>query len=479
MAVTTPHAVEGELEQLLAQTRLIVGDVDLAPGDLFTASVQGIQALPAGVQAQVSWSVRRVDDTPLPAPDVDAPGGLAGAQVELRIRPEIAERRAPAASPAARVVRAQVTLSAQPDPQQPPISATRDLDREVAVHPLAVPSVLALFRNPGFLPNTPKEGCGLVVVPTSSPLASVTAVRTALNELQAAVDRLSPFPAFATLRQRLPSFKQALTQHDADNVKLRRSDALVNLNEITLIQNGPLTNDIEAEDELSSLMLLGPAGRTARCYVRRNLDPAAGELVVAAGNEAIVLIGNLHSRTPASVPGGRVRVPTAPSGSRTFGDELSSLRLVPPRFRCRLRGVATLTIDHPQAGGPKTAEVNVGLAFGEDRRTVVLEDFPPIVLPEGEITQVREAQGSFDPATGTMSLPTTLEFAVGGFVGSPTITFGLTTATASRGIFTETGSPLDRATGEIVLVGVGTFDGGALGGHHASLVIDGSIDPIP
>jgi hypothetical protein len=176
-----------------------------------------------------------------------------------------------------------------------------------------------------------------------------------------------------------------------------------------------------------------------------------------------------------------VRVTVEPRGSRTFDDELSSLRLEPPQFRTRLRGTATLTIDHPKAGAPKVGDVDVGLAFSEDRRTVVVEDFTPIVASDGTtITQIGGGQGTFDPATGAMALSVQLRFAVGGLVGAPDITFDLTTGRADRGVFDETGTALDRATGAIRLVAVGTFDNSlVLGGHDALVEIDGALDPIP
>ena len=69
-----------------------------------------------------------------------------------------------------------------------------------------------------------------------------------------------------------------------------RTDALADLHTITLIERGVLANDIEAEDELSSLILLGPAARRARLFIRRDFDQAGGRLDVGVEDENIVLI---------------------------------------------------------------------------------------------------------------------------------------------------------------------------------------------
>ena len=218
----------------------------------------------------------------------DAESGLNGPTVALRFRPEVVELLAAAPAPIARRIRATVVLAAGE------ATATRALEADVQVFALRVPSLLALFRNPGF--SAADDGAALMVAPGSSPLTSLSAAASAVETLHAAAQALSVFARFAALAGRVNTLVNALHAHPADHVRFVRTDALANLNTITLIQRGPLANDIEAEDELSSLVLLGPAARRARLFIRRDFDQAAGRLDVGVEDENIVLISNLGSK---------------------------------------------------------------------------------------------------------------------------------------------------------------------------------------
>jgi hypothetical protein len=191
------------------------------------------------------------------------------------------------------------------------------------------------------------------------------AVRGELTQLLAAVRALAGFARFATLARRLEKLTTALGRHPDGHVHYMRADKLDNLNQITLIQHGAARNDIEAEDELSSMILLGPANRRARCFIRRNRDAAGGRMDVTVQDDNIVLIPSLHAKSPATEPGGRTVIVIEPGGGKTFGDELSSLELVKPGFTALLEGEATLKVAGP-LGGSDTVPVSIGLAFTED-----------------------------------------------------------------------------------------------------------------
>lgn len=483
MAVTT-DPVRQELERLISQARLVAGDTSLAPGERFTASVLVLpSSLPTAPTATVAWSVSSAADGAPLSPGVAflAPRGLAGTQVELVFRPEVIERLAQPGLPLRRRVRATLTLTATSLEDPAPVSVSRDFETEVTVLPLQIPSVLALFRHRNFdfrRAGDPQEGAALVVVPANSPLTSLAAVKLAVTDLVAGVQGLGGFARFATLAAGLGELSRGLSIHPADHVQLRRTDAIANLNAITLIERAFLANDTEAEDELSSLILLGPATRRARCFVRRNLDPTAGRLDVTVGDENAVLIRSLHAREPATVPAGSANVVVAPPGARTFGDELSSVQLLPPQGLSTMDGRATLEINSELAGRD-TEPISVGLAFAADHRTFVVDSFPPIEGDKATITLDGEASGTFDPGTGAMTLNVRLHLAAG-LGGEFEIPFALTTGTDSEGIFTVTGDPLDLDTGAVTLVGASRVEESALfGGKEAKLVVEATLDPIP
>ncbi|WP_028063469.1 hypothetical protein [Solirubrobacter soli] len=404
----------------LALVRFAPFDRQIAPGELCTPALLGV---PNG--ATVTF-------------------GADGAVAEgggLRLEPEVVEQLAATPAPAVATLRATVVLG----------TAQRTLETEVSVHALRVPSVLALFRNTGF--SAADHGAALLVVPGSSPLTSVAAIKAAVAQLHAAAQNLDAFPRFATLAVRVGTLLTALQTHE--HVAFVRTDGLANLNTITLIER--TLNDIEAEDELSSLILLGPAARRARLFVRRDFDQSAGRLDVAVSDENIVLIANL-----AAPQAGEVVV--APTGRKTFSNELSSLQLAKPAFRATLTGDATVTITDPQLGGSDTVAVAVGLAFNATHRSFTVDSFPPVVGSAARVTMVGTATGTFDPTTGAMTL--NLRIALDTPLGTAEIPFALT-------------GTADLENGAIVLTASSTAQGAPIDGDAAELTIAGVLDPIP
>jgi hypothetical protein len=188
---------------------------------------------------------------------------------------------------------------------------------------IPVPTIAILCQNSNFGSNK------LVVVPASSPLdrgtvaAAVNTLRDTLDPLRATFDFLGLF---------LDSAAQVADLLGAASVTFRKSDQISNLNDIDL-ESGTF-NDTEAEDELSSMILLGPPRRSMECFNARSFDTSEGEMVLSVGIELIAKVASLHNASPTSEPPGRVSVPVTPAGTRwpfwsditTFGDEFSSLR---------------------------------------------------------------------------------------------------------------------------------------------------------
>ena len=488
MAITTDT-----LEQALGQlARLIVitpQRAAAAAGNVAALQLVGVPdevsaGEPVPIAATIRWSVLEADsDREFAAGNEFVfRGSDDGERVELLFRPPLVDDTQPAQDepPLIRRVRATVTLTAQLTATNKSITVERQLFARIDVLPLLIPSVLALFRNESF--GLGRDNAALVVLPADSSYASRPALDAALLALDTKLRNLGALTTVTTLRQRVQILRGALDCYPADTVHLRRANSIANLNQITLIQRGLLANNVEAEDELSSLILLGPPERKCELYVRRNLDPASGQLDVQVGEEGAVSIGSLHRREPLTVPDDRADVVVAPPGARTFGDELSSLRLVPPLLHATLTGTATIEIDHPRAGGPTTIDIVVGLAFSPDRRTVEIESMPTIDHPDATVTQIGGGQGTFDPATGAMAITVELNFQLKTehpVDRSCPITFDLTTASDSSGIFSETGSRLDRQTGRLELVSAAKFTDGFLEPSDALLIVAGVLSPLP
>lgn len=157
-------------------------------------------------------------------------------------------------------------------------------------------------------------------------------------------------------------------------------------------------------------------------------------------------------------------------------------------------GTVTVRTTFSRAPGPFVDSISIGLQFSADRKTVTLTSLPPIVSSTSvsgatitvTVSQTGGGVGTFDQATGAITMPITLSFRVVvtfGFVtlhdGTSTLAVLLSTGTerSPSGAFNDTGSPLQNGT--VKLVGDGTFSGDLLGGSDGSLIIAGAVSPQP
>lgn len=314
----------------------LVGTEQLSgvPGEL--TQLEGSLPIPiqAPVAVSVTWSVRDADGNPLAEGDSFlAPDGLASPQVVLVFAPEIVELTASAPPPVAiqRFLHARVRLTAggvtTPEIDLPAVP--------LLIPALPIPTVLAMFLHSNFQPRDgDDEGAVLIVVPQDSPFRSLAALQPILNTLEATVSRLTGFARFASFLLGLRDLTAALSAQP--HVQFRAQNGITNMNDITLIQRGIFSNDTEAEDELSSLIFVGPPGRRAEFFVAKHFRDGEGrfDLTVARrvveggeqiGLELFTAIRSLHSANPATVPTGQeLEIVRARGGG--FGDELSSVR---------------------------------------------------------------------------------------------------------------------------------------------------------
>lgn len=248
-----------------------------------------------------------------------APAGLNNAALSLVFYPEFTElTESTTVTKRSRQLYASVEITAGDVKVGPrtlgPISTS--------VPAIPLPTILALCVNENF------TGPTLIVVPHSSPLDRVDKVTEIVRQLQSLLAPLSSVVKFAGMVTGLTELVNVLGSEP--HIEFRREDFTGNLNDITLVQNPWWINDIEAEDEVSSLLLVGIPKRTVQCFNKRDFDPDDGAFTVAAGDRLFAGIRTLHTVTPFSEPLNTVVVDKAVPGfifrPTSFGDEVSSIR---------------------------------------------------------------------------------------------------------------------------------------------------------
>jgi hypothetical protein len=221
-----------------------------------------------------------------------------------------------------RFIRATVTLTAGTTTHSFTLP-----DIPVDIPAIPIPTVIVFFLHTNFAAaDGDDDGAAFIVVPNNSPLRSLGQLQNVLNTLESTVSALTSVAELAAFLLGLSELTGSLAAQP--HVQFRVTNAanqFNNFNDVTLIQRGLLSNDTEAEDELSSLIFIGAGGARVSCFRDRSRRGRSFTLTTGAGLH--VIIRNLHSSSPAIEPaappfGGSIALS---SGSSSFGDELSSL----------------------------------------------------------------------------------------------------------------------------------------------------------
>ncbi|MFJ8469840.1 hypothetical protein [Streptomyces swartbergensis] len=289
------------------------------------------------VSLDVTWTVLDAQGQPLARDKWNPTKGelfddagtpkLRGTDISVAFRPVVQEltTTAPVSAPVQCTLRAEVKLKALT------FEAARALpDIPVLVPTLGIPKVLAAFIHDQFQPKAGDDDGGVfIMVPGNSPLRSIEQLKSTLATLQTAATTLKSFAEFATFLLGLDTLVGSVTA--SPYFAFAASDAIQDLNEITLIQNDWFTNDIELEDELSSMIFVGPDGKVADCFCETDFEDDNGHFKLRVGPQFVTLVRSLHSKTPATEPGGMIEIlkpPTHMIRDVTFNDWLSSLKFL-------------------------------------------------------------------------------------------------------------------------------------------------------
>ena len=189
----------------------------------------------------------------------------------------------------------------------------------IEVRRLAMPSMLALFLHRNY------KGYMLVVVPPETAIYSLGGVTARVHDLHNLLIPFTGNPRLGFLVEALAIFHAQLTSEG--HIQYRKTNEISSLNDITLETDWFNT---EAEDEMSSLLLFGPSGRAVDFFNDRSFKTGQGVMTVTARAQLVAGVRDLHNDFPSVEPIGASLLPRLqPPGSKTFGDELSSLRFSP------------------------------------------------------------------------------------------------------------------------------------------------------
>ena len=296
------------------------------PGQIAQLAGDFPVAVEVPVGLNVRWEVLDADGSTVLLEGFTSPTGTASPAVTFVFAHQIIELTTAMTIPVVRrFIRATVTLTAGATAY--PFTLP---NIPVDIPAVPIPTAIVFFRHTNFAPSDDRadytpQGAAFIVVPNNSPLSNAAQLQGILNTLESTISALTSVTELATFLLGLSELTAALAAQP--HVQLRvanSSNHFNNFNDVTLIHRGFFENNIEAEDELSSLIFIGAPERQVRCFRHRNRD--GRDFTLATGTALHVIIRSLHSSSPAIEPsapplGGTITV----SGSGTFGDELSSL----------------------------------------------------------------------------------------------------------------------------------------------------------
>lgn len=323
--------LEGRTPARLPRLGGLAGFEDLSgtPGQIAQLAGDFPVAVEVPVGLSVRWEVLDADGSTVlseGSSTFTSPTGTTSPSVTLVFAHQIIELTTGMTIPVVRrFIRATVTLTAGAT------THTFTLPNiPVDIPAVPIPTAIVFFRHTNFAPSDDRadytaQGAAFIVVPNNSPLSNAAQLQGILNTLQSTVSALTSVAELAAFLLGLSELTAALAAQPHAQLRVANSaNQFNNFNDVTLIQRAWYENDIEAEDELSSLIFIGAPNRQVRCF--RHRDREGRNFTLTTGTALHVIVRSLHSSSPTIEPsfpplGGSITV----TGSGTFGDELSSL----------------------------------------------------------------------------------------------------------------------------------------------------------
>lgn len=223
----------------------------------------------------------------------------------------------------------------------------------VTIPAIPIPTLVAFFDDIFFnaLGHLAGEAGTLILLPDDSPLTPPApgddSLRVALSAALGTISELvknlvatgtgtngfNPFNPLAPLASIIDDLVNDLEGTDsAPEIHFAKASTVPGLGDNKFLIHG---NDT-AQDRISAMLVLGPAGLTVRSYNDANFDPRRGEFDVRLGVEMGVAVPTLDATSPPSIPDGKLTVVTMSADqnhsntSNSFNDCLSSVQIVKP-----------------------------------------------------------------------------------------------------------------------------------------------------
>jgi hypothetical protein len=351
-------------KKLTAKLSKSTSDLTLNPANFLNELLlEGLQSLldtspinPLSVNVAIQWSVSggQLSGRLLPGQNQARVQGASNAPAfDLVFLPQLIERTKNNPNSVEFNIEVSLTLSVKVLDQIidiPPIK----LKIPILLPTLPIPVLLGLFRHAGFaIKDGNKQGFLMLIVPSDS-LFNIAANATEqsvkdeladLLEVATTLDRI--LGLFSTIAQAiLPSGLDKLVEairaiggFALNGITVTTDTAIPNLNKVKMINNPFFFkfNDIEAENEITSLILVGGAGVQAKLFRERNFDSGGGRLEVRTSAALVSSIRNLSHRVPTASPDPTRAVVPNPGevdrelwSDRHFSDSISSLQVTFP-----------------------------------------------------------------------------------------------------------------------------------------------------
>jgi hypothetical protein len=235
----------------------------------------------------------------------------------------------------------------------------------------------------------------------------------------------------------------------------------------------------------SGTALVAVAGFDGAGWVKQRTETGWSDWVSAGGRVTRI--------EPVEIDGALTLVALAPdatvSRSSASGAGWGAWELVREASPLETKFAGTALVSIPDQDVQDDRDIELGIRFDVSRTKVSITSFPAIETDEFDtpfgstrstVTLASGGDGSFDPASGRLELPVTLQFDQS--LDVPLInedvraTFTLSTQ--------QPGAAFDRDTGAVVLAADSTFDGigggiNPLDGLAVSVKITGTLDPEP
>lgn len=286
----------------------------------------------AHIQLQAQWSVssdEEGDNLLVQGQDFTAPNGLDKLDASFVFRPDLVPLTSLLPAPATRYIQLKLTLT---------VPGVEPVEKDVPPVPIFVPviplpTLAALFRHSAFAVTKigDEEPFILFVVPSGSPLGSLEQVRSLLAQLKDVAALFRDVTDFGPLFPAFSRLGGALAAGPA--LELQAASRIPNLNDVVLIQNPLLANDIEAAEEISSIIVVGPQGTGIKLWNRTfdaegKPDEGGGSFSLTVGAEKVVSIPYLSAVPPQPEQPNTVTLGTAPPSGVTFNNQLSALEFL-------------------------------------------------------------------------------------------------------------------------------------------------------